>query len=313
MENIRKTKLYKRYLTSPLFNVVRGLKHPDVLIRYLTYRYSVGRPKVIKLEQTLKKIRDNKMSVSRFGDGELKWMLNEDSYAFQHGSEELSSRLKEVILEKDVPNLAICIPDVFNGLGYYTPKNKDAWIELISRYYKVWRPYLKKQDFFYDANLSRLYIDRRDKSQTAYYFELLKNIWRNRKVVIVEGQSTRFGVGNDLLADTESIQRILGPKKNAFDYYDAIMTTIKEQVDSETLILIALGPTATVLAYDLTKLGYQAIDIGHADLEYEWYKMKVTQRVALSDRYVNEVAGGDQVDEIDSREYFAEIIATIGI
>ena len=28
-------------------------------------------------------------------------------------------------------------------------------------------------------------------------------------------------------------------------------------------MLLALGPTATVLAYDLSKLGYQAIDIGH--------------------------------------------------
>jgi len=30
-----------------------------------------------------------------------------------------------------------------------------------------------------------------------------------------------------------------------------------------------LGPTTTVLAYDLYKNGYQAIDIGHVDLEHE--------------------------------------------
>ena len=40
-------------------------------------------------------------------------------------------------------------------------------------------------------------------------------------------------------------------------------------MDKKNLILISLGPTATVLAYDLSKLGYQAIDIGHTDLEYE--------------------------------------------
>ena len=43
----------------------------------------------------------------------------------------------------------------------------------------------------------------------------------------------------------------------------------RESTDS--IILIALGPTATVLAYDLSKRGYQAIDVGHIDIEYEWF------------------------------------------
>lgn len=37
--------------------------------------------------------------------------------------------------------------------------------------------------------------------------------------------------------------------------------------------MISLGPTATVLAYDLFKAGYQAIDFGHVDVEYEWWRM----------------------------------------
>ena len=36
------------------------------------------------------------------------------------------------------------------------------------------------------------------------------------------------------------------------------------------LFLVALGPTATVLAYDLSKIGYQAIDIGHIDISFVW-------------------------------------------
>jgi hypothetical protein len=40
----------------------------------------------------------------------------------------------------------------------------------------------------------------------------------------------------------------------------------------DKLILIALGPTATVLAYDLAKKGYQAIDIGHLPSCYEVVK-----------------------------------------
>ena len=46
---------------------------------------------------------------------------------------------------------------------------------------------------------------------------------------------------------------------------------IKQKLSKNKLILIALGPTATVLSYDLYKLGYHVIDIGHADIEYEWF------------------------------------------
>ena len=50
------------------------------------------------------------------------------------------------------------------------------------------------------------------------------------------------------------------------------------------LILIALGPTATVLSYDLNKLGYQAIDIGHADIEYEWYLRKAKKKIPIKNK-----------------------------
>ena len=47
------------------------------------------------------------------------------------------------------------------------------------------------------------------------------------------------------------------------------------------LILIALGPTATILAYDLYKLGYRAIDIGHIDIEYEWFLRKANTKIPI--------------------------------
>lgn len=41
------------------------------------------------------------------------------------------------------------------------------------------------------------------------------------------------------------------------------------------MFLIAAGPTATILAYDLTLLGYQAVDIGHLANCYQEYKGEV--------------------------------------
>lgn len=83
-------------------------------------------------------------------------------------------------------------------------------------------------------------------------FSLLKKLWEDRNVLIVEGAQTRLGVGNDLFSNAKSIERILAPAKNPFDSYDKILSAIVTHC-KEHLVLIALGPTATVLATDLFK------------------------------------------------------------
>ena len=70
---------------------------------------------------------------------------------------------------------------------------------------------------------------------------------------------------------------------------------------------MALGPTATVLAYDLAKEGYQAIDIGHIDIEYEWYLKNVDKKEKIDNKYTNEVANGDSVQDIEDSEYQNQI------
>ena len=44
---------------------------------------------------------------------------------------------------------------------------------------------------------------------------------------------------------------------------------LNEIIDKAKLICITAGPTATVLAYDLAKLGYQAVDVGHLAKAYD--------------------------------------------
>ena len=69
-----------------------------------------------------------------------------------------------------------------------------------------------------------------------------------------------MGIGNDLFDNASSIKRILGPNTEAFHYYDKIIQAVN-QFPKSTLILLALGPTATIMAYDLARQGYQAIDL----------------------------------------------------
>ena len=47
--------------------------------------------------------------------------------------------------------------------------------------------------------ISRPYIDLKDKSASVAHFEKLKKLWDKRDILIVEGENSRSGVGNDLL------------------------------------------------------------------------------------------------------------------
>ena len=64
----------------------------------------------------------------------------------------------------------------------------------------------------------------------------------------------------------------------------------------------------------LYKEGYQACDIGHIDIEYEWFLMGATSKVAIHDKYTNEAINGTSVSKIiNDKKYQSEIVAQIGV
>ena len=69
--------------------------------------------------------------------------------------------------------------------------------------------------------------------------------------------------------------------------------------------------TATCLSYDLSQCGYWAIDIGHVDVEYEWFKMKAKGRVPIKNKYVAESKERYITDSRVDKLYESQIIAKI--
>ena len=55
-------------------------------------------------------------------------------------------------------------------------------------------------------------------------------------------------------------------------------------------MIACLGPTATVLAYDLGMGGLQTLDVGQIDNEYEWYIRNVQERVEIPGKGVSSFA-----------------------
>lgn len=301
----------KKKIMSIIKIILKKIFKPVATINYQFNVKNKRNPLIMNLKNSLEYVVKNNASVSRFGDGELRWAIGINSnYFHQESSNELAERLQAIIKSED-SNLMICLPDVFENVSTHTKLNKDTWKLLLFRYRKRWLRLLRPNKQYFDSNMTRPYIDLVDKTQSKEYFELLKKIWNGRDIVLVEGDKTQFGVGNDLLDNAKSVKRIIAPSENAFKRYDEILNIVEKSISKDDLVLIALGPAATVMAYDLYKFGVQAIDIGHADIEYEWFMLKADKRVRLDFKYVNEVPGGDNIKKIENnpneKKYLSEI------
>lgn len=265
-------------------------------------------PIVKSVDDTIRCIIDKQCSVSRFGDGELLLTNPKKEIGFQRGNEKLACRLREV-LQSNEPGHIVCISDVFSDLYRYNRKARRFWRTHFFLYGKEWDKLLVPRRTYYNTFVSRPYMDYASKEHCQQWFDEIKMIWKDRDIVFIEGEKSRLGIGNDLFAEAHSIRRILCPPRNAFCRYNDIFNEALK-VEKNALYLIALGPTATVLAFDLFKAQRQAIDVGHVDVEYEWWRMGAHRKVKLEQKYVNEAANGQQVVDA-SKEYQKQIIAKI--
>lgn len=265
-------------------------------------------PLVMNTDETLDKIINDKCSVSRFGDGEFSLIYGE-SLKFQPANDEISRKLKE-ILKSNYKNHIVCIPNVFEEIDWATDKAKKYWTNYLdlkrNKIYKI----LNKGKIYYDTQVTRLYIDLKDKDKVKNRFEKIKLLWKDREIILVEGDKSRLGVGNDLFDCSKSIERIICPSIDAYSKYKEIFNEVIKQ-DKSKLILIALGPTATVLSYDLSKEGYQVIDIGHIDIEYEWFLNNYKDKCPVKNKYIGEIDGGENVGDLQDDNYIRQIIHII--
>ena len=257
--------------------------------------------KINSRDDTLNEIIINKKSIARFGDGEFMILFGKN-IKFQKYNEILKDKLLKV-LNSNIPNLLVGIMNLINPndsfWGDWLEKNKFNLAKIIN-----------KDKIYYSYSITRFYSPSINRKSIKNYITKFKTIWDKRDILIIEGEKTRIGVGNDLFNNSKSIKRIICPAENAFNSYEKILkfvTTFK--LDKKTLILISLGPTATVLVYDLHKLGNQIIDFGHFDINYEYYLRNATKKIKIPNKYVNEVSGGSlNISSITDLNYYKQII-----
>lgn len=265
--------------------------------------------KVLGILDTLNYILAHNSSVARFADGEMD-IITGHSIPYQDYDENLANELKNIISLDSNESLVVCLSDVFEGLDRYNQSAVDFWKQHLNNNYIYYKS-LCKAPWYGSTFISRPYMDLVDKSLSNMYFKNIKNLWDKRDILIVEGVNSRSGVGNDLFDNANSVERIICPSKNAYSKIDEIELLIEKHAENK-LVLLILGPTAKVLAKRLSIKKIQAIDMGHINSEYEWFKMKATTKVKLDHKHTAEHNFDENITFIEDDTYNSQIVERIG-
>ncbi len=237
---------------------------------------------ILDYNDSIDYIIENKCSLCRFGDGEFN-LINGGDVSFQTYNPLLANRLKEILMscfDSSITskNIKIAINRVYynfsdwNNLIFlrffedYVFHNEEKLISFCSESYK-----------YLAAEISQLYNLFKD-YDFASYFEHIKEIWEKRDIAIICGDRIFNNIEYNIFDCANSVEYIYAPSTDAFDQYEDILKKTKE-ISKEKLVIIILGPTAKVLAWDLSQFGYQALDFGHIAKDYNSYMKKDPQNI----------------------------------
>lgn len=205
-------------------------------------------PSVLSRWESMEIIVREGASVARFGDGEYKQMRNKSMRRQRH-SKALAARLRE-ILYSDVPGFyaAVLEPAPVGDSAEDLEIRKGT---LVSNYRVIAKLDRRRR---LNAWMSQAY--------SAEYIDLVKRLWHNRDVVLITNPDTREKAMNcGLFANASRVDFIGVTVTHAFSQCDAAFRQAKTR-PAGTLFILACGPTANVLAFNLHQLGFQAVDIG---------------------------------------------------
>lgn len=262
--------------------------------RLLRYVYPLD---IMDTSKSIEILLSNNCSLARYGDGELNIMMGGDIH-FQEYDTQLAERLTNILISNDNSCLEIGIPLAINTVDGYRIEVQEFWNMNMDTGRMHWVRFCGRKRTFLNASLTRCYIDYEEKSKSKVWFGKLTNLWEGKRILIVEGNSSRLGVNNSLFSNTNNIDRIICPLKNAWSVYDSIKLCVLKYAKNYDLILASLGPTATVLADDISREGFRIVDIGHLNLEYNKF---------IEDGAIDNL--NDKI--IDESIYRNQIIATI--
>lgn len=280
-------------------------KIKDILgaILYFLYEKDIlhNKIKVHSIDETIDELLHTEKSMVRFGDGEIVMIKGRD-LVLQKAQPEIAEGLKN-ILAYPYDDLIVTIPGVFDTLSDHTKESRQFWRDHLLMCRKTYEKYCNPDRVYYSTFISRCYYFAKDKSRCAQWYDGIRDIWKDRSVVVVEGERSHNGVGNDLLGRAAGVERIICPPKDAYGSLNRILEACM-QYDRDRLFLLSVGVAAKFIAMELFEKGYRVLDIGNLDMEYEWYVRGADHKIPLEK---HEIVGEEANREAGYTEYLQQI------
>ena len=229
-------------------------------------------------------------------------MIKGGDLMLQKASPEIAEGLAG-ILAYPYDDLMVTIPGIFDTLSDHRKASRQFWKDHLLFCRKTYEKYCNPNRIYYTTFVSRCYYYAQDRSNCGRWFAKIRKIWKNKDVVVVEGTRTHNGVGNDLLDTAASVERIICPPRDAYGAIPRILEAC-EVYGKDRLFLLSVGVAAKFLALELFQKGYRVLDIGHMDMEYEWYVRQVPDKCKIEK---HEIESEDANKEAGYTQYLSQI------
>lgn len=239
--------------------------------------------KILNSKDTLELLLKSPKSFYRFGDGEILLMTG-GAAGTQKNDLVLSGKLYQALTDTSV--------DAYIGIGY-DYFDFDLWgkSEYSNCFYligaeKYRRFYIEncEKDYTYiDTGFSQRYF-LMEIEESERWFKRLKLLFKGYSMTLFMGEQAYNNLNYYIFDEAKEIKVEFCPSRNAFEQYDELMERARRLPKTE-LICLAVGATAKVMAYELTKEGYLVFDIGHLPKDYDSYMKKISRNKRNAEKF----------------------------
>lgn len=226
---------------------------------------------VLTKEESMDLIFNENKSFVRTGDGECRLLMGEDQ-PFQKCETAIIDGLKK-ILKNDTPNLLVGV----NG-NYFSPlyKINNPFFYRRNGYdlRSVYSKFINLDKIYFHSAITGYQFGQEFSNECKYQYERWRNAFINKDIVVVCGEGILDKLQYDVFELARTKRIIYGPRINAWDKHDELISKIVNEVEKKCLIVFILGMAGKVMNLELTEKGYICWDVGHLAKFYDAFKKR---------------------------------------
>lgn len=258
--------------------VIQFKKDPIFVLRLIINYFNPNldcKATFLSEDNLLEKVREGK-NIIRIGDGDL-GIIHGKSIFHQKYNKNLEKDIKKIITDYSLSSNYILLIPRFINISNSILRKKEVLT--------VWLPF--KLEFLRSFNKGASYGD----AHIFYYLDFTKKLFlevlKDEELLFVTNSSTVNKIKNNKNLPQKSISFIEIPDRGTYEQRDLILKNIKSiHLNNKNIkVILACGSTSRVLAYECSKIGIHALDIGRGisciledkDYSYTIWATKITE------------------------------------